>query len=241
MQIGKSGLFVYTSPVMEPWAGTIIKGVDRRKLRVVEAGQGVSFQKVPPDDDHDHDHGGQSHAGGLDPHIWLDFGNALLITDNILAGFTAADPANADYYRANAATLKAQLTKLDQQYRAGLAACETREFLSGGHYTFAYLAHRYGLNYHSLSGVSAESEPSASRMTAMVRRIKQSGIRYLFAEELLSPRLTEILASEAGVSVLKLQGAHNLGRDEFQSGVTFVRLMEQNLANLQKGLSCRER
>jgi zinc transport system substrate-binding protein len=237
VRIGKSGLFVYTGRVMEPWAETIIKGIDRQKLRVVEAGAGVTYQKVPIDDDHDH--GGHSHAGGLDPHIWLDFGNAMLITDNILAGFIAADPANAGYYRTNAAALKSQLTELDQRYREGLASCATREFLHGGHYTFGYLAHRYGLSYHSLSGVSAESEPPASRMTAMVRLIRQSGVRYIFAEELLSPRLTEILASEAGIAVLKLHGAHNLGRDEFQSGVTFVQLMEKNLVNLQKGLSCR--
>lgn len=238
LRIGRSGLFVYISRVMEPWAETIIKGVDRRKLQVVEAGAGVSYQKIPQEDDHGQGRDDHSHAGGLDPHVWLDFDNALLIVDNILSGFVAADPANGDYYRANAAAFKAQLDRLDRHYREGLSACASREFVSGGHYTFGYLAHRYSLNYHSLSGVSAESEPSASRMTAMVRLIRQSGVRYLFAEELLSPRLTDVLASEAGVSVLKLHGAHNLGRDDFQSGISFIKLMEQNLANLQKGLSC---
>src|SRR6185369_6969215 len=122
--------------------------------------------------------------------------------------------------------------ELDQRYQRGLASCSTKVFLHGGHYTFGYLARRYGLEYHSLSGVSSESEPSASRMTAMARQIRQSGVRYLFAEELLSPRLTETLAEETGVGVLKLHGAHNLGRDDFQRGVTFIGLMEQNLANL---------
>ena len=237
VRIGKSGLFIYTSRVMEPWAETIIKGIDRQKLRVIEAGAGVTYQAVPVNDEHDH--AGPSHASGLDPHIWLDFGNAQLITNNILAGFVAADPVNAGYYRTNADVLKTQLAELDKHYREGLASCATREFVHGGHYTFGYLAHRYGLSYHALSGVSAESEPPARRMAAMVRLIRQSGVRYMFAEELLSPRLTEILASEAGISVLKLHGAHNLGRDEFQSGITFIRLMEENLANLQKGLACR--
>jgi zinc transport system substrate-binding protein len=112
-------------------------------------------------------------------------------------------------------------------------------FLHGGHFTFGYLARRYGLEYRSLSGLSSESEPSAARMAAMVRQIRSSGVRYLFAEELLSPRLTETLANEAGVAVLKLHGAHNLGRDDVQRGVGFIALMEQNLVNLQKGLACR--
>jgi len=161
--------------------------------------------------------------------------------NNILAGFVASDPANATLYRDNAATLQVRLTELDQRYREGLASCETRVFLHGGHYTFGYLARRYSLEYRSLSGISSESEPSAARMAAMVGKIRSSGVRYLFAEELLSPRLTETLAAEAGVAVLKLHGAHNLGKDDVQRGAGFIGLMEQNLVNLQKGLACRSK
>jgi len=240
VRIGKAGLFVYTNPVMEPWAAKIIQGFDRKsKLRVVDAGKGVSYQKAAPTDDHDDHDDDHHHAGGLDPHIWLDFSNDQLIVDTILSGFVAADPVNADYYRSNASVLKTQLSELDKRYSDGLASCATRVFLHGGHYTFGYLARRYNLQYRSLSGVSSESEPSATRMAEMIQHIKQAGVRYLFAEELLSPRLTETLAQEAGVDVLKLHGAHNLSRDDFQHGVTFIRLMDDNLKNLQKGLACR--
>ena len=251
IRISESDLFIYANRYMEPWAETIVKGVDRGKLRIVDAGQGAAYQRIVVDN-----HGSQGHldtsmekikpkledhdhAGGLDPHIWLDFGNAALIVDNILTGFIAADPSNSAYYRSNAATLKARLADLDTHYRNGLSTCGTRVFLHGGHYTFGYLARRYGLEYHALSGISSESEPSAIRMAAMVKQIRQSGVHYLFAEELLSPRLTETLASETGVSVLKLHGAHNLGRDDFQRGATFIGLMEENLKVLQKGLACR--
>jgi zinc transport system substrate-binding protein len=243
IRISKAGLFVYTNPYMEPWAATIIKGIDRQQLRVVNAGQGASYATASAEDGHDHEthgsHGAEGHAGGMDPHIWLDFANASLIVNNILAGFVAADPANARLYRNNAAMLNARLADLDQRYRDGLSSCATRVFLHGGHYTFGYLARRYGLEYRSLSGVSSESEPSAARMAAMVRQIRTSGVRYLFAEELLSPRLSDTLAAEAGVAVLMLHGAHNLGRDDVRRGVGFIGLMEQNLKNLQKGLACR--
>jgi len=243
VRIGKAGLFIFTNRYMEPWADAILKGVDRRKLRVVDAGEGITYLRAGGHEEHDHGgdaaHETEKHAAGMDPHIWLDFGNSRKIVANILAGFVAADPANADYYRGNAALLGARLEELDQRYRLGLASCATRVFLHGGHYAFGYLANRYGLEYHSLSGVSSESEPSAVRMASMVRLIKKSGVRYLFAEELLSPRLTETLAEEAGVEVLKLNGAHNLARDDFQRGATFIGLMEENLINLQKGLGCR--
>ena len=97
------------------------------------------------------------------------------------------------------------------------------------------------MEYHALSGVSSDSEPSAARMAAIVGEIRSSGTKYLFAEELLSPRLTETLAQEAGVGVLMLHGAHNLSRDDLSQNVTFFNLMERNLEQLRKGLQCREK
>ena len=242
IRISKAGLFIYTNPYMEPWAATILKGSNGQQQLVVNAGQGAHYLKASGSGhDHVEDHGKHGAAvpvGDMDPHVWLDFANARLIADNILAGFVAADPAGAQVYRNNAARLNADLAALDQRYKDGLSACATRVFLHGGHYTFGYLARRYGLEYRSLSGVSSESEPSAARMADMVRQIRASGVRYLFAEELLSPRLSETLAAETGVAVLMLHGAHNLGRDDIERGVAFIQLMDQNLKHLQKGLAC---
>ncbi|MDD2271650.1 MAG: zinc ABC transporter substrate-binding protein [Desulfuromonadaceae bacterium] len=241
IRISRAGLFIYTSKYMEPWAEKIVSGIDSRSLRVVNAGERVPYQ---PGGSHEHEHGAREAGGhkhdqkGMDPHIWLDFANAALMVDTILDGFVAADPGNAAVYRQNAEALKKRLDALDVRYRKGLSSCANRTLLHGGHYTFGYLARRYNLEYHALSGVSSDSEPSAERMAALVREIKSSGSNYLFAEELLSPRLTETLAQEAGVGVLMLHGAHNLSRDDQAKNVTFFDLMERNLVQLQKGLQC---
>ncbi len=240
IRVGRAGLFIYTSPYMEPWAEKVIKGVQNKQLKVVNAGQKVKYRKVTAaDDDHrkteasgDHDH------KDLDPHVWLDFANAAVMVDSILDGFVAADAVNAEQYKRNAEALKARLAKLDVLYRDELKTCATRKLLHGGHYTFGYLANRYNLDYHALSGVSSDSEPSASRMVNLIGEIRASGVQHLFAEELLSPRLTETLAKEAGVEVLMLHGAHNLSRDDLARGVSFFDLMDRNLERLQKGLRC---
>ncbi|HPX60370.1 MAG TPA: zinc ABC transporter substrate-binding protein [Deltaproteobacteria bacterium] len=238
MRIDQAALFVYTNPYMEPWADKIVKGLGSKKLRVVNAGEGVTYLPVAGHDHHHgHDHG-RSGEASLDPHIWLDFSHASRMTDNILSAFVAADPANADYYRTNAARLKQRLADLDKAYSNSLSSCASRSFVHGGHYAFGYLAQRYKLDYRALSGVSAESEPSAARMADMVGQIRKTGVRYIFAEELLSPRLTQTMASETGVDVLMLDSGHNPGRDDFKRGVTFIGLMEKNLATLQKGLGC---
>ena len=240
IRIGRAGLFIYTSPYMEPWAEKVIKGIDNKLLRTVAAGQKVHYSAaVSADEDHHglHESGDNTHKG-MDPHVWLDFTNAVIMVDTISEGIIAQDAVNADFYRRNTEVLKKRLAGLDSRYRDTLSSCGTRKLLHGGHYTFGYLAKRYKLDYHALSGVSSDSEPSASRMVKLVKEIKSSGATYLFAEELLSPRLTETLAKEAGVGVLMLHGAHNLSRDELASGVSFFDLMERNLERLQKGLQC---
>jgi len=240
IRINRSGLFIYTSRYMEPWAVTVIKGIDNKTLRVVDAGKRANYCTVASGDDHNEPKkGGHHHHEGMDPHIWLDFSNASIMVDAILEGFIVADPINAGLYRTNAEQLKARLVLLDGRFREALASCSTRKILHAGHYTFGYLAQRYNLEYHALSGVSSDAEPSASRMAALIRQIRSSGAKYLFAEELLSQRLAETLAQEAGVEVLTLQGAHNLSRDEFSRGATFFDLMDMNLQRLQKGLQCR--
>ncbi|MBW4055043.1 MAG: zinc ABC transporter solute-binding protein [Proteobacteria bacterium] len=249
IRISRANLFIYTNKYMEPWVDKIITGIDNKSLRVVNAGERVKYRPGGNDDTHEHAHGqissmNNNHehdAKGMDPHIWLDFANAALMVDTILDGFVAADPANGGFYRQNAETLKTRLAALDDKYRKTLASCSTRMILHGGHYTFGYLAHRYGLEYHALSGISSDSEPSAERMASLVREIRSSGAKYLFAEELLSPRLTETLAQEAGVGVLMLHGAHNLSREDMSRNVTFFDLMDRNLKQLQKGLQCRAR
>jgi len=245
IRISRAGLFIYTSKYMEPWAEKVVTGIDSRTLRVVNAGERVTYRAGVTEDEHDHGHKGSGEHDhhhdqkGMDPHIWLDFDNAALMVDTILDGFIAADPGNGGVYRQNAEILKKRLAALDQKYRKKLSSCSTRKLLHGGHYTFGYLARRYDLEYHALSGISSDSEPSAERMVTLVREIKSSGAKYLFAEELLSPRLTETLAQEAGVGVLMLHGAHNLSRDDMSRNVTFFDLMERNLEQLQKGLQCR--
>lgn len=244
--ISKANLFIYTNRYMEPWADKVVSGVVSGKgPKIIDAGADITYL---PAADHDGAHEGHGHHeqhadhdhhhGEMDPHIWLDFENAQRMVRTMAAAFTQVDQANAAYYRTNGDELIARLVALDNRYREVLRSCQSRKLIHGGHYAFGYLAKRYNLEYHALSGVSAEAEASPARMLDMLKTLKQSGSRSLFAEELLSPRLTETLAREAKVDVLMLHGAHNLSKDDFNRGVTFIELMDRNLAQLQKGLGC---
>ncbi len=235
VRINKADAFIYTGKHMEPWAEKILKSIDNRGLIVVDSGTGI---KHIEEDGHDHKQGKVEQE--MDPHIWLDFGNAQKMVDNMLEGFIKADAANADAYRKNAEQYKTMLSDLDNKFREGLASCSTKYFIHGGHYTFGYMARRYGLNYISAyRGFSPDSEPSAKRLAELVKKMKKHNAEYIFYEELVSPRVADTIAKETGAALLQLHAAHNITKEEWDSGVTFAGLMEQTLSNLKTGMKCK--
>jgi len=246
VRISKADLFLYTNRAMEPWAEELVQGVGAKHLTVVDTSRGARLLKVAAEDEHGHgeakgDGPERYHRAeaGIDPHLWLDFGNAQTMVDTIAAAFAAKDPANRDAYLANGAAYKAKLAALDDRYRAGLATCAKRGFLHGGHFAFGYLAQRYALRYESALAVSANAEPTPRKLAGLVKQMHEEGLSVIFAEELISPRTAETIARETGATILYLHGAHNVSRDDLARGVTFLALMDRNLENLRKGLQCR--
>lgn len=248
VRLNTADLFIYTNKYMEPWVEDIIKGIDNKKTMVLDSSRGIVFMEEEGEDGERKESGhhkeggahkeGHGHAG-MDPHIWLDLGNAIRMVDNIRDGLIQKDPVNRDYYQRNADEYKVELDGLDRKYRQGLSSCKKRIFINGGHFAFGYLAKRYGLTYMSAYGFSPDAEPMPGQLAKISKLLKQQGLKYIFYEELLMPRVAETLARETGAQLLFLHGAHNISKEEFEKGVSFIAIMEKNLENLEMGLQCR--
>ncbi len=241
VRLNAADLFIYTSPDMEPWAQVLIKGVQSGKLEVIQAGNGILPENNRPVQAHRHEHRDQAASGGpnaVDPHIWLDFANAVRMVETIRDGFIRKDPAGREIYEKNAADYTERLKTLDDQYRKGLQNCEKRILVNGGHFAFAYMAKRYGFRYVSVYGVSPDAEPTAANLAGITKILRDNDLRFLFHEELINPKVAQMLSKEAGVALLKLQPAHNLTKEQFDRKDSFLSLMEENLKNLRTGMQC---
>lgn len=228
-------VFVYTNIYMEPWVEDILKGISNQNLLNIDSSTGINFLKEQDHRSHDTKH----KHGSLDPHIWLDFSNARIMIDNISEGLIKKDPNNADFYRNNAEQYKTRLAALDDKFKKSLTFCKKDIFISGGHLSFAYLAKRYNLRYISAyDSLSPEAEPKPKSLARIIATIKQHGLRHIFYEELITPRIAETISKETDVSLLMLHAAHNISKNEFTSGATFTSLMEKNLQNLMVALQC---
>jgi zinc transport system substrate-binding protein len=244
VMFNNADLFIFTNKYMEPWAEKLVTSIRSEKVAIVDSSKGVHFIEEDGDQDHHREKGAakdKHEHEGMDPHIWLDLGNAGRMVDNIAEGLITRDPANRDYYRRNAEEYKALLQQLDESFRKELADCATRKIVSGGHLAFSYLAKRYELTNISAYGFSPDAEPAPGQLIRLISLLKREGIKYIFYEEMLTPRVAELLSRESGAQMLFLNGIHNISRDEFEKGISFVTLMRKNLENLKKGLQCRQK
>ncbi|HMK43404.1 MAG TPA: zinc ABC transporter substrate-binding protein [Dissulfurispiraceae bacterium] len=245
VHLAKADIFVYTNNYMEPWAEKMLQGAGNPNVMVVDTSAGIPLLKGEDDSDHVHGGGEHHHESAhkdddrVDPHVWLDFRNAATMVRTIRDAFISKDRENAALYRNNADSLLSRLATLDARYETMIATCRTRELMSGGHFAFGYLAHRYGLQYHAAYGFSPSSEPSPRDLMRLSRQMRRHGIKYIFHEELIEPRVAEAIAQETGSQLLLLHGAHNISKADFEKGETFLQLMEKNYETLRKGLECK--
>jgi zinc transport system substrate-binding protein len=239
IKINRADVFIYTGPFMEPWVEDILKGIINKKLVVVDSSKDIKLVSE------EHHEGGENQAehehyhGGMDPHIWVDPVLAQQIVDSIANGFATKDPANKDYYLANAKSYNAKLAALDTEIRQTLATCKNKTILYGGHFAFGYFARHYGLNYISpYAGFAPDAEPTPRKIAELIEKMKSLDCKYIFYEELLEPRTAKIIAESTGAKLLLLHGAHNVSKQEIEKGVTYLEIMEGNLGRLKLGLGC---
>jgi zinc transport system substrate-binding protein len=244
-RVAQAEVFIYTGKAMEPWAEKILKGVGNPNLRVVDASKGIALMKMEKSEaEKGRVKGQQTHhhrddaLHGVDPHIWLDFANSQQIVGTIADALALARPADERLLRQNAEAYKEKLRALDDRFMAELSQCPKREFIHAGHYAFGYLARRYQLTYVAAQGFVPDSEPTAKQIAALASQVQSRGLKVVFYEELVEPRVARTVARETGAELLMLHGAHNLSRQEFEKGTSFIDLMQGNLTHLKRGLGC---
>lgn len=130
------------------------------------------------------------------------------------------------------------MQKLVNNYENTLTKCQKREIIYAGHYVFGYMAKKYNLNYISAYGISPDSEVSAKDLVDLIKQIQKHQVKYIFAEEMLDQKTAQTLTKETNTQILLLNPAETLSKTDFENQTSFVKIMEDNLDNLQIGLQC---
>lgn len=262
-KIYDADLFLLNGAGMDAWAEKLMPDLESKGVPALRLADKVILLKSEEGSEHEHEEEGSEHEdehatesvepvgmgsmaedehehehGEWDPHFWLDPISAKSLVYAISEALSQRFPEKRSQFEMNAEQTVQKLEALDIEYRTGLAACSKKEVVTS-HDAFRYLAHRYGFATHALAGISPEEEPSPKRLAELAAEVKEEGIKYIFFETLVSPKMAETLARETGAETLVFNPIEGVTAEESATGVDYWSLMHDNLSALRKALECK--
>jgi len=176
-------------------------------------------------------------GGAADPHAWQSVANARIYVANIREAFVAADPADAEVFRANAGRYLMMLDGLEREVRSAVEQIPpARRMVISTHRAFGYFMRAYGIRFIAPFGVSTDSEPSARDIADIITRIKTEKIPAIFLENISDDRLINRVAAETGARIGGKLYSDSL-TDEKGPAPTYIDMVRHNIRALTSALA----
>lgn len=253
----EADVIIANGGAMEHWVDQVVDSFDREDQTVVIMMDHVDAveEEIVEGMEHSDEGHGHVHVHGdgeeddhleedesqyeieYDEHIWTSPVNAMRMVGVIAETLTERDPAHGAMYQAGAAAYLEELERLDKEFREVRDSAVHDMIVMGDKFPLRYFADAYGLRYRAaFSGCSSDTEPSARTIAYLIDKVKEEGLPVIYYLELSSHRVAEIIGEETGAVPLLFHSCHNVTRRQFEEGVTYLELMEQNVKNLREGL-----
>ena len=227
----------------EPWLDDLYasSGSDATRVTVTDpiepltvAAEGQGHEE----DAHEEDAHEDEEHGEVDPHVWHDVNNAIVMVKSVRDALSEADPKNAATYETNAKGYIADLEALDADVREEVGAIPGEDrVLFTSHDTFGYFAERYGFEVDTaLASASTEAgDPSAGQTAELVEKVEGSGVPAIFADNVSDAGVMEGIAAEAGVELAPPLYTDALGEPASEGG-TYVGMVRYNVSTMSEAL-----
>ena len=169
-----------------------------------------------------------------DPHWWHSIANVKKATTIVSDELVRLDPANRADYEKNAKAYLAKLDQLDKWARRKIAELpRNQRKLVTSHDAFQYFARDYGFTIYAIEGVSTDTEPSNRHVAELIDEIKKQGVKAIFLESTLNPKVTSEITRETGVRIGGTLYADGLGTG---SASTYDGMFRSNVSTIVDAL-----
>lgn len=223
-------IFVYHSHTLESWAGSLDLSLQNSKVKVIEASEGMTLERVSGLEDMQAGDGIDEKTL-YDPHTWLDPEKVAEEAQIIADELSELDNANKNTYQKNAQSYSNKAHDLTNKYKPIFEKASQKTFVTQ-HTAFSYLAKRFGLNQLGIAGISPDQEPSPRQLTEIQEFAKTYKVKTIFTESNASSKVADTLSKSTGVSLKTL----NPLEADPQNDKSYLENLEENLAVLAQEL-----
>ena len=236
-------IFIYNGGESDEWVESVLDSVKNKNMKVMRMMDYVDllYEQSVEHDEHDHEieHEHEHEYGEeYDEHIWTSIKNAEKLTTAIYDELSLCDSANKATYSSNKDSYLSELHTLDSEISDIVSNAKRNTVVFGDRFPFLYFVTDYSLEYEcAFPGCSSETEPSISTVTHMIDFTREHQVPVVFYLEFSNGKVAKLISEDSGAKILRFSSCHNVTKDEFADGATYISLMKQNANALKEALN----
>lgn len=238
-------IFIYNGGESDEWVESVLDSIENKNMKIMRMMDYVDLLYEQSVEHDAHEHGEEhnhvdehEHGEEYDEHIWTSVKNAEKLSDAIYYELSACDSANKSIYSSNRDRYISKLKSLDSKFSDIVSNAKRNTVVFGDRFPFLYFVTDYSLYYDcAFPGCSSETEPSISTVTHMIDFTRDNQIPVVFYLEFSNGRVARLISEDTGAKTMRYSSCHNVTKDEFADGATYISLMEQNANALREALN----
>ena len=234
--IENSDLFIYIGGEVESWATRIIETTDlsqTKLLCLLDTVELIEESEVDGAEKEEH----HEEQKSFDEHIWTSPANAIKMMQGIEQVISKLDEKNEQVYHENANKYISEIKQVQGKIQEIVDNKVRNRLIFADKMPMQYFVNEFGLEVSAaFSGCSTETEPSSGTIAYLIDKIKEEKIPVVLYIELSTGNIAKTISEETGCEMLRIESLHNVTKNDFDNGETYVSLMTRNLDVLKKAL-----
>jgi len=203
--LNEADLFAHSGLDAEPWRDNLLVGARNPKVEAnkpgnVDMSQGIVIKDAPTG--HIDRSMGDVHAYG-NPHYTLSPKIAQRMTVTMFLAMAKADPANADFYKANAARFVKKMGQVAKQIHQEFAPYAGLKVVTF-HDAWRYFADAIPFDVVGTIEPKPGITPSPAQVQQTIDMMKRLGVKVVICETWDDVRLAQYVADQAGAKMVVL-------------------------------------
>lgn len=222
-------VFIYNGGESDEWVENILNSLQNSNIKIVRM---MDYVNLRNEQETDHSEGDE-----IDEHIWTSPINMVNMSRVVKDIFLQIDENNSDFYSDNQLKYENSLKNLDSKFRSIVEKSAKNTIVFGDRFPFLYFVNEYDLDYEcAFPGCSSETEPSIATVKRLIDYVRDENINSVLFLEFSNGRVAKLIAEDSKAKIAQFYSCHNITREQFINGETYISLMEHNAEILEEAL-----
>ena len=228
--VKKSDLFIYIGDNMETWVPDLTKNQPDMFVLELTKDERIKLSSLEHHEHHEHDH-------NVDMHIWTNPYYVLIMVELITNALIEVNPSYKELYKSSALEYTQEVNKIIDDINEIVDNKKRDTLYFGAPFAFYYFTTAFGLEHKTVYDTcSIEVEPTIDKILSINKEIIEKNIPVVYTKELLNDNIARKLIEGSNAKLMILHSGHNVSSSDFEKGITFLEIWQNNIEALKEGL-----